>query len=208
MRVKPTFLYALFNRYGGQTVVREFGSVVKHMTADTGLHRSIAGHNPYNLFILTIDYSNDFTTGQLLTIEHIAMFVVKSIVIQINDQVCGSISSTSRLTPTKMELCTGFAQDKCSSTLKTWFVMCGGRSSVLHFGPLIEANNLYAPVQKGNVRVRRKINAIPPHDRTKYAKPCLIVRRRQPLLYKGDILSKKHNTRDNYSPCVNKAPQV
>jgi len=32
---------------------------------------------------LTKDYSKDFTTGQLLTIGHMAMFVVKSIVIQI-----------------------------------------------------------------------------------------------------------------------------
>ena len=29
--------------------------------------------------------------------------------------------------------------------LKSWFVMCGGRSSILHYGPLIETNNLYAP---------------------------------------------------------------
>jgi len=47
------------------------------------MHRSIAGYNPYNLFIITIDYSKNFTTRWLLTIGHMAMFVVKSIVIQI-----------------------------------------------------------------------------------------------------------------------------
>jgi len=34
-------------------------------------------------------------------------------------------------------------------TLKNWFVMCGGRSSILHYGPLIETNNLYAPTPNG-----------------------------------------------------------
>ena len=51
------------------------------------MHRSIAVHNPYNLFILTIVYSKNLTTSYLLTIEHMAMFVDKSIHIQINDQV-------------------------------------------------------------------------------------------------------------------------
>jgi len=50
------------------------------------MHRSIAGHNPYNLFILTIVYSKNLTTSKLLTIEHMTMFVVKSIHIQIDDQ--------------------------------------------------------------------------------------------------------------------------
>jgi len=27
--------------------------------------------------------------------------------------------------------------------------MCGGRSSILHYGPLIETNYLYAPTQNG-----------------------------------------------------------
>jgi len=27
--------------------------------------------------------------------------------------------------------------------------MCGGRSSILHYGPLIETNNLYAPTPTG-----------------------------------------------------------
>jgi len=40
------------------------------------MHRSIAGHNPYNLFVLTIVYSKIFTTRYLLTIGHMAMFVV------------------------------------------------------------------------------------------------------------------------------------
>jgi len=52
------------------------------------MHRSIiAGHNPYNLFILTIDYSKNFTTRLLLTIELMVLIVVKSIVIPINGQV-------------------------------------------------------------------------------------------------------------------------
>ena len=51
------------------------------------MHRSIAGHNPYNPFILTIVYSKNLTTSWLLTIEHMAMFVVKSIHIQIYGQV-------------------------------------------------------------------------------------------------------------------------
>jgi len=51
------------------------------------MHRFIAVHNPYNLFILTIVYSKNLTTSYLLTIEHMAMFVVKSIHIQINGQV-------------------------------------------------------------------------------------------------------------------------
>jgi len=40
-------------------------------------------HNPYNLFILTIDYSK---------IHHMEMFVVKSIYIQINGLVIISLS--------------------------------------------------------------------------------------------------------------------
>jgi len=32
---------------------------------------------------------------------------------------------------------------------RTWFVMCGGRSSILHYGPLKETNNLYAPTPNG-----------------------------------------------------------
>jgi len=41
------------------------------------MHRSIAGHNPYNLFNLTIAYSKNFTTLVLLTIERMTLFVVK-----------------------------------------------------------------------------------------------------------------------------------
>ena len=51
------------------------------------MHRSIAGYNPYNPFILTIVYSKNLTTSWLQTIEHMAMFVVKSIHIQIYGQV-------------------------------------------------------------------------------------------------------------------------
>jgi len=56
------------------------------------MHRSIAGYNPYNLFILTKDYSKNFTTNNVLTKEHMPMFVVKSIVIQINGLAYGSIN--------------------------------------------------------------------------------------------------------------------
>jgi len=51
------------------------------------MHRSIAGHNRYNPLILKIGYSKNLTTSWLLTIEHMAMFVVKSIHIQIYGQV-------------------------------------------------------------------------------------------------------------------------
>ena len=57
-----------------------------------GMHRSIAGYNPYNLFIITIDYSKNFITNKVLTIGHMSMFVVKSIVIQINGLAYGSIN--------------------------------------------------------------------------------------------------------------------
>ena len=59
------------------------------------MHRSIAGYNPYNLFILTKDYSKNFTTNTVLKIGHMSMFVVKSIVIQINGLVYGSINHGS-----------------------------------------------------------------------------------------------------------------
>ena len=45
------------------------------------MHGSIAGHNPNNLFSLTIDYSKKFTTNKVLTIGYMPMLVVKSIVI-------------------------------------------------------------------------------------------------------------------------------
>ena len=57
------------------------------------MHRSIAGYNPYNLFILTIDFSKNFTTNKVLTIGHMSMFVVKSIVIQNNGLAYGSINN-------------------------------------------------------------------------------------------------------------------
>jgi len=46
---------------------------------DVSMYRSIAGHYPYNLLILTMDYSKNFTTIMLLTRRHMAMFVVKSV---------------------------------------------------------------------------------------------------------------------------------
>ena len=61
------------------------------------MHSSIAGHNLYNLFILTKDYSNYLNTKKLLTIEHMVMFLVKSFVIQINCQVYVSINWTINL---------------------------------------------------------------------------------------------------------------
>jgi len=54
---------------------------------------SIACLNPYNLIIFIIDYSKNFTTRLLLTLRHMAMFVVKSFVIPINGQGYGSICS-------------------------------------------------------------------------------------------------------------------
>jgi len=56
------------------------------------MHRSIAGHNPYNLFILTIYCNKNFTTRLLLTIEHISKVVAPSIVIQNNGPGYGSIN--------------------------------------------------------------------------------------------------------------------
>jgi len=54
---------------------------------NNAMHRAIAGHNPYCLFILAIDSSKKFTTLILLAITHMAIFVVKSIYIQIYGQV-------------------------------------------------------------------------------------------------------------------------
>jgi len=59
------------------------------------MHRSIAGYSPYspyNLFILTIYYSKNFTTNKVLTIGHMPMFVVKSVVIKMNGLAYGSIN--------------------------------------------------------------------------------------------------------------------
>jgi len=47
------------------------------------------------MFIFTIYYSKNFTTKYLLTMEHIAMFVVKSIHIQINGQFMDLSITTS-----------------------------------------------------------------------------------------------------------------
>ena len=41
--------------------------------------------------------------------------------------------------------------------------MCGERSSILHYGPLVETDNMYAPTLNGqNARVRRLTKAIYP----------------------------------------------
>jgi len=42
------------------------------------MHRSIDGHYPYNLSVLTKDNRKNFTTRHIITIGHMAMFVVKS----------------------------------------------------------------------------------------------------------------------------------
>jgi len=49
------------------------------------MHKPINGHNPCNIMILhvTIDYNKNFTTMWLLTIKHMALFVVKSLHMQI-----------------------------------------------------------------------------------------------------------------------------
>jgi len=51
----------------------------------------IVSHNPYNLFILTTDYSKNLTKMLFAINRHISMFVVKSIVILIG-QGYGSIN--------------------------------------------------------------------------------------------------------------------
>jgi len=46
--------------------------------------------------------------------------------------------------------------------LRTWFVMCGGRSSILHYGPLIKTNLSVCPdAEWAKARVRRYTKAIP-----------------------------------------------
>ena len=64
----------------------------KYSFALCGIHRSIVGYNPYNLFIVTIHNSKNFTTRRLLIIGHIPMYVVKSVVIQINGHGYGFIN--------------------------------------------------------------------------------------------------------------------
>jgi len=43
------------------------------------MHLSTDGYTPYDMFFLTKDYSKNFTTMLLMTIEHMTMFVVKYI---------------------------------------------------------------------------------------------------------------------------------
>jgi len=62
------------------------------------MNRSIACHIPLYVFNLTIYCSKNFATKYLLTIGHMAMFVVKSIVILFNGQGCGSINCALWLT--------------------------------------------------------------------------------------------------------------
>ena len=55
------------------------------------VRRYIDDHNTHNSLIWTIDYIETFTTRYLVMIGHMAMFVVTSIVIQINGQCYGNI---------------------------------------------------------------------------------------------------------------------
>jgi len=56
------------------------------------MHMSFDGHNLYNLFILAKYCSKNFATTSLQTIEPMAVFVVKSIVMQSNSHGYGSIN--------------------------------------------------------------------------------------------------------------------
>jgi len=56
-----------------------------------GMHRFTDGRNPYNLLILPKYYSKNLTTMWLLTIDQIALIVVKYIVIKIIGKGCRSI---------------------------------------------------------------------------------------------------------------------
>jgi len=59
------------------------------------MHRFIDDQTPYILYnplILTKDYSKTFTARLWQIIEHMAMFIGKSIVIQLDGQGFGSIS--------------------------------------------------------------------------------------------------------------------
>jgi len=59
------------------------------------MHRFIDGQPTNNRFMLTKDNSWNYTTWPLLTIEHIVMFMVISIHIQINGKFYGSINIVS-----------------------------------------------------------------------------------------------------------------
>jgi len=76
----------------------------------------------------------------------------------------GIASSTPLTKITNKEICTGSSQEKCSrvSVLYAEHVKEPGLACVLgapvsmHYGPLIETNNMYAPTPNGqSVRVRR-----------------------------------------------------
>jgi len=43
--------------------------------------------------------------------------------------------------------------------------MCGGRSSILHYGPLIETNNLYAPTPNGQSLIALLNKSNTPHSK-------------------------------------------
>jgi len=46
----------------GGLSIGQFKEFVELLESFFHMHSSVAGHNPYNLFILTIDYSKTFTT--------------------------------------------------------------------------------------------------------------------------------------------------
>jgi len=60
--------------------------IVYGLTEADIIHISIDGHTPYNLLILTNDYSKTLTTMKMLPLGCMTMFVVTSILIQINGQ--------------------------------------------------------------------------------------------------------------------------
>ena len=55
------------------------------------------------------------------------------------------------LVPSRKKVYWFFLRKKCSlnalhwARLRTWFAMCGRRSSILHYGPLTETNNMCVP---------------------------------------------------------------
>jgi len=116
------------------------------------MHRSIAGYNPYNLFILTIDYSKNFTTNKVLTIGHMSMFVVKSIVIKFNGLAYGSINRalTSSCEP-PLRRASSATHPACPSP-DSWS-WCGPRTTV--------SPSPAAPRPPGHARYNPAISQLP-----------------------------------------------
>jgi len=93
------------------------------------LHISIAGYNPYILFILTIDYSKNFTTNKVLTIVHMSMFVVTSIVLHSNCLAYGSICWYNNMQWTVPQLSIMIIYNGSWSNLIQWItvIISGGK---------------------------------------------------------------------------------